>query len=386
MRRIIIPSSSPTSTFELILIPLEPIRESWVKRYRLMEKKLEKLKREWQLFEENANPHYQKWYYSTFADDLSKLTDWNERAREQESILRGIVAHQRLYHLDELEAYARVKERLRLKLGPYPDAADIERYEKEQRERADRERIRREAAREKRRLAEEKFWASEAEANAYSADLEEAFEKIFSNDESAGAGDGENSRSFNEKPKESIRDKKQDDIRDLYRSIVRELHPDTGHQMTDVEKEWWNQAQVAYRKSDLETLKLLALRIQGQGRVEIDQVTHIGTLIELCTALYEQQEQIERQKKRLKRDPIYRFWMSRARHATRDKLTFETRAHLQTQLRRLRDFVAEVKSRLNELEQLSSQYVNEEEAFDPRERRRAQLGGSGRGRGRGRGR
>jgi hypothetical protein len=385
MRRIMVPPSSPAAAFELILIPLEPIRENWVNRYRLLEKKLEKLKREWQLFEENANPHYQKWYYSTFADDLSKLTDWNERAREQESILRGIVAHQRIYHLDELEAYARVKERLRLKLGPYPDAADIERYEKEQRERADRERIRREAAREKRRLAEEKFWASEAEANAYSAEMEDAFEKIFSNDESAGADDNETSSGSEKKPQERLRDKKQDDIRDLYRSIVRELHPDTGHQMTDVEKEWWNQAQVAYRNSDLETLKLLALRIQGQGRVEIDQVTHIGTLIELCTALYEQQAQIERQKKRLKRDPIYRFWMSRARNATRDKLTFETRAHLQTQLRRLRDFVAEVKSRLNELEQLSSQYVNEEEEFAPRQRRRAQLGGSGRGRGRGRG-
>jgi hypothetical protein len=163
--------------------------------------------------------------------------------------------------------------------------------------------------------------------------------------------------------------------------------------MTDVEKEWWNQAQIAYRNSDLETLKLLALRIQGQGSVEIDRIDHIGTLIELCAALYEQQEQIDRQKKQLKRDPIYRFWMSRSKSSTRDKLTFETRAHLQTQLRRLREFVAEVKNRLSELERLGAQYGIEDEdvEYDPRSgRRRARLGNSdrdsGRGRGHGRGR
>ena len=381
MRRIIISPLSPALPFEVVSIPLEPIREIWVKRYRVMEKKLEKMKREWQLFEENANPHYQKWYYSTFAEDLSKLTDWNERAREQESTLRGIVAHQRLYHLDELEAYARVKERMRLKLGPYPDAADIERYEKEQRDRAERERLRREEIREKRRLEEEKFWASEAEANSYAAEIEEAFERNF-DDETPIADEP------TEKSETNTRDKKQDDLRSLYRSIVRELHPDTGHKMTDVEKEWWNQAQVAYRNSDIETLKLLSLRIQGQGLVEIDRITHIGTLIELCAALYEQQEQIDRQKKQMKRDPVYRFWMSRTKTSTRDKLTFETRAHLQTQLRRLRDFVAEVKNRLSELERLGSQYMSEDEdaEYDPRSgRRRARIGGSGRGRGRGRG-
>jgi hypothetical protein len=155
--------------------------------------------------------------------------------------------------------------------------------------------------------------------------------------------------------------------------------------MTDVEKEWWNQAQIAYRQSDFETLKLLALRLQGDGDVEIDKIDHIGTLIELCTALFEQQEQIERQRKHLKRDPIYRFWMSRSKQTSRDRLAFELRAQLQTQLRRLKDFASEVKSRLSELERYGSRYESEDDFIhDPRQRKR-ENSKSGRRRGRGRG-
>lgn len=346
-----------------------------------MEKKLEKLKREWKLFEQDSIPHYQKWYHSTFWNELGRVNDWNEKAREQQRIMMAIVAHQQIYRLNELEAYARVKERLNQKLDVYPDAEDIERYEKKQRERAEADQKRRDENQRKRREAAEKFWASQAEADSYSEEIEDAFTKMFEE----GPGPREQSKPTVEPGREDVVFKKQDDLKTLYRGIVRELHPDTGYEMSDVEKDWWNQAQIAYRKSDLETLKLLALKIHGRGTVSIESVDQISTLIDLCTAILDQQDQIERQKRRLKKDPIYRFWTSRTKPTYRDKLTFEIRAELQQKFRRLKDFVSEVKARLGDLEHMSRyEDSRENDEYNPRERPRANLGGRGRGRRRGR--
>jgi hypothetical protein len=380
MRRIISPPPASPS-FDLIPIPSEPIRELWIKRYRLMEKKLEKLKREWKLFEQDSVPHYQKWYHSTFWNELGRVNDWNEKAREQQRIMMAIVAHQQIYRLNELEAYARVRERIQQKLDVYPDPEDIEQYEKKQRERAMAEQKRREENQRRRQEAAEKFWASQAEADSYSEQIEDAFTKMFDDEPSRH----ESNELTKDSSREQIVFKKQDDLKSLYRSIVRELHPDTGYEMTDVEKEWWNQAQLAYRKSDLETLKLLALKIHGRGRVCIENVEQISTLIDLCTAILDQQDQIERQKRRLKKDPIYRFWTSRTKPTFRDKLAFEIKAELQQKFRRLKDFVSEVKARLGDLEHMSRyEDSREDEEYNPRERPRANLGGRGRGRGRGR--
>jgi hypothetical protein len=372
MRRIITPPL-PSPSFELIRISSEPIRAVWIKRYRLLEKKLEKLKKEWRLFEQEAQPYYQKWYHQTFWKELGQVTEWTEKAREQQKILMAIVAHQQIYRLDEIEAYARVKERLRSKQNAFPDAEDVERYEAKERARKEAEQKRREEIRRRNQEESEKFWESVAEAENYAEEIEDAFARQ------------ENETTTPPLSRENSVLKRQDDLKTLYRGIVRELHPDTGHEMTELEKDWWNQAQVAYRNSDLETLKLLSLKIQGRGTISIESIEHVSLLIDLCEAIVFQQDEIERQKRYLKKDPVYRFWVSRTRTTNRDKLSFEIKAGLQHQFRKLREYVSDVKARLNTLDEMSQGYdqSSHEEEYNPRERHRTRLGGRGRGRGRG---
>jgi hypothetical protein len=343
--------------FELIPVPSEPIRQNWLRYYRMLERKLNKLKSDWRLFELQSQPLYQKWYYTTFANELARVRDWTDKAQQQDRILSAIVAHQRIYSLDELEAYIRVRTKLRQKRDPFPDPEDIERFQREQRERAERSRQRRSRDQERRQRERDR---REKEAGFQQQDelWEYIQRKIREQEEAAARGDsGDDSHSGHERivrAAESVdaEERREDEVKTLYRRIVRALHPDSGREMTQVEKEWWNQAQDAYKRRDLEILKLIALKVQSDGDVQIEKVDHIGTLVDLCAALIDERDQLTIQRRKMKRDPVFRFWSSRARPKNRDKLKYDLKFQLEQQARELRAFVQQTEATLEELDQM----------------------------------
>ena len=350
--------------FELISIAAEPIREIWVRRYRTIEKKLESMRREWRLFEQEAYPKFQAWYYSTFSQDLAKVNEWSERAREYENIFSAIVAHQTIYNLPQVEAYIRVKRALREKRDPYPNPDDVAAYQKRIREKEEADRLRREERARRLEEVQKKFWDDEEEAQAYEEALHDRLQRdAFSEEEKASA------------PEE----KKEDDLKTLYRKIVRALHPDSGHEMSPIEKEWWNQAQTAYKRKDREALRMISLKIEGSGKISIESVEQIGAIIEMCANLFAQQDEILYQKKRLRKNNVYRFWTSRSRPANRAKFKVELQAQLAYQARNLKSFVEESKQIFKDLDRAFSRTQMDDEGDDYRPKKE-----KGRGRGRGR--
>ena len=174
-------------------------------------------------------------------------------------------------------------------------------------------------------------------------------------------------------------EKKEDDLKTLYRKIVRALHPDSGHEMSPIEKEWWNQAQTAYKRKDREALRMISLKIEGSGKISIESVEQIGAIIEMCANLFAQQDEILYQKKRLRKNNVYRFWTSRSRPANRAKFKVELQAQLAYQARNLKSFVEESKQIFKDLDRAFSRTQMDDEGDDYRPKKE-----KGRGRGRGR--
>ncbi len=376
MRKIIHSPSPRTHSSEsfssaIMVVDAEPIRQSWIKRYYLLEQKLENLKRDWREFEEGASAEYQRWYYTTFASELAHSQEISQRIENERNILAALIAFARVYELDELEAYRRVKERLNQGEDPFPPANDLEAYARKEEAREEAE-ARRRAERMERFRREEDIYRKKLNERVQSKESTEESERKPQSDSNTNRAN----------PKNAVSTRKLE-LKSVYRVIVRELHPDLGHEMSPIEKDWWNQAQNAYKSGDLEFLRILRLKIEGSGSVSVEKIFNIGTLIELCQSLLDQQLQIKDEQRSMRKDPIYRFWSSHQKPSKRENLRIDLLAQIHSQQRSMKQFIKQVRDGLQELEeQLDQQlYGNEEELYESR--RHSKRNKSSRGRSRG---
>ena len=99
----------------LILISSEPIRKKWTFQYHQIEKKLAKLKRDWNIFEDEAQAQYQQWYHQNFAEQLSKLAQNGEEIHELRTTLSAVHAHIEVNRLSKKAAFEYVMDAIKNK-------------------------------------------------------------------------------------------------------------------------------------------------------------------------------------------------------------------------------------------------------------------------------
>ena len=384
----------------LILISSEPIRKKWVSQYHQIEKKLAKLKRDWNIFEDEAQTQYQQWYHQSFAEQLSQLTQTGEEIHELRTTLSAVQAHIEVRRISKKAAFEYVMDAIKNKKDPFPAEAEIDAFRTEQKKAYEKEfkashsrsgkeeidsdlleraramvleQVRRqypyppenpiEAMLLNREINEaihetygrlknnsyadpyEKGW-DEQDDEDYDFD----FKNPFGFDDDEEKGDEPNPQSAQKAEETLARDKpKIDDYKLIYRKIVKRLHPDRGEEMSREEKTLWSEAQRAYRDKNTEALKTILLRAEGDGTIKIDQVPAIGDMIEIVYSLNAEVEEITYLKKRTKKEWVYRFWASKNRKNNREKLAAEIEKQLGQQLSHARYQLRDLKEEFKEL-------------------------------------
>jgi len=388
----------------LILISSEPIRKKWVSHYHQIEKKLSKLKRDWNVFEDEAQTQYQQWYHQTFAEHLSQLNVISEEIHELRTTLSAVQAHIEVKRLSKKAAFQYVMDAIKNKKDPFPAEAEIHAFRAEQKKayekefkanhsRRGKEEIDPEILERARALVMEKVRRqypfppdNPIEAMLLAQEIDEAIHEIYErlknnsfdtssfDDDSEDQDESEFGFDFGspfsldddeeepEKPHASPNHSTQEEptSRDIpkieeykviYRKIVKRLHPDRGEEMSREEKTLWSEAQKAYREKNTEALRTILLRAEGNGTIKIDQVPSIGEMIEIVYSLHEEVEEITHLQKRTKKEWVYRFWASKNRKKNREKLASEIQKQLGQQLAHSRYQLRDLKYEFNELKQ-----------------------------------
>ena len=328
----------------LVLSDPTPLRQEWLKRYHEIERKLGKLKSDWRRFEDEAHTGFQQWYHQVFFEELSLLTELGEQIREKQSFFTAIEVNKRVYRLSDKQAYRKVMKALDEKRDPFPDPEDLERCRREETEE-------REALLEARRLAREELKRQFQNQDFVDEDFGDEHSDEDNGDSSKHRSCVEEDEEHSEKT--SARAKAVSLLKSLYRKIVRTLHPDSGYQMSPAEKILWQQTQTAYKTNDLETLKMISLKIEGKGNIIISKVEQIGELINLCKTLEQELTSLQNIKERNKGEPLYQFWLSEKQPKIRKHLKYEIAGDLERQTYRLKSFLREANQ---ELEFLARKY------------------------------
>ena len=385
----------------LILISSEPIRKKWVSHYHQIEKKLAKLKRDWNIFEDEAQTQYQQWYHQTFAEHLSQLNVISEEIHELRTTLSAVQAHIEVKRLSKKAAFEYVMDAIKNKKDPFPGEAEIDAFRAEQKKAYEKEFKANHSHRGKEEIDPEILERARAlvmekvrrqypfppdnpiEALLLAQEIDEAIHEIYERlknntysessfdedddqDEFESGFDFGNPFGFNDDEEESdkphaspghsvqaeptARDiPKIDDYKVIYRKIVKRLHPDRGEEMSREEKTLWSEAQKAYREKNAEALKTILLRAEGNGTIKIDQVPSIGEMIEIVYSLHEEVEEITHHQKRTKKEWVYRFWASKNRKKNREKLQGEIQKQLGQQIAHSRYQLTDLKHEFNDL-------------------------------------
>jgi hypothetical protein len=354
----------------------ENLRKEWLAHYRAIEKKLFRLRRDWNTFENEAQAEYQSWYHREFANELWILKLLEDECRELQLILNAVEDQIAVNGMTKRNAFLFVMQAVQEKRDPFP--TEEERH-------LDRE--------EKRRVFHEQFkatfsnrledevdtrlldrarsvvseWAREKYSgpprNAREADqrnrtLTEALHEVYEDlkydqsrkeedSDSRGGSDYGESTNYSEsssRPKVNA----SGDVKTLYRKIVRALHPDRGYEMNASEKDLWSQTQIAYQAQDLDQLRTILLRLEGSGNLKVSDFESIGSIMELAKALHEEFEDATYRRNRVKKDPVYRFWASRTKPKNRKILSQDIDISLRQQIFRLRAAVKELNSEMGQ--------------------------------------
>ena len=351
---------NPIIEKELTLSSGEAIRIEWLSYYHDIERKLFKLKREWNAFEKEAHDTFRTWYHSTFSQYLSDVRNLEEQAREIQTILSAIESQIVINGLSKRAAYEQVMAAVKAKVDPFP-TRDEEFFYREQQRSQFREQFVRELEPEAEleideelleraremvaRQAKGKFNQprSQFEADWLEGKLKDmiraTYERLLDQrdedlqDEFRRLSEEEAPPSSEEMDEELAEEERQipDDLKTLYRKIVKVLHPDRGSEMNEEEKELWTQAQRAYRSHDTGTLRVILLRLEGGGLIDIHQVESVGEIMKLTQALHFEFQEINDYKNRVKKDPVYRFWASRSKPKNREILKLEIERGLKHQ-------------------------------------------------------
>ena len=341
---------------KIISISGDPIRKKWLSYYHEIEKKLSKLKRTWNAFENEAQAAYQQWVHQTFSVVLSTLNSLGEETHELRTILSAIDAQIAVNRLSKKAALEYVSAAMKAGKDPFPEPAETARY---------RDRIK--------KLYEEEFKAE------HRFDGSEEFDpEILDRAKSIIDGSGgqatkgaihelyeelkklihPKTAEFHEQPAFEFLDSDEDlprieGCKLLYRKIVKRLHPDRGLEMNRDERLLWSEAQRAYQAKDEEALRTILLRVEGGGAINIHRLDSIGELIEVTCALHTEYEEINSVQRRTKKEFVYRFWASRKRLKNREKLRIDVQHQLNQQLYHSNHELRSLKADLNHLEEVT---------------------------------
>jgi hypothetical protein len=358
----------------------EAIRNVWLGHYRAIEKKLFKLKREWNLFETEAQVEYQGWYHGVFATELSVLKELEDTCRELTLILSAVEAQIQINHLTRRSAFEYVMEAVKQKRDPFPSEEEQNR-EREEKRRIFQEQFKAslgrqaqdeeidplllERARERvAQWAQRKFQdppRSNAEAHHRNRVVTEALHDVYDDLKNKKATDEFNQTfggnredsSGSEDEAYTEREATSDDVKTLYRKIVRALHPDRGQEMTPGERDLWGQTQTAYQAQDKDALKLILMRIEGSGGLRVQELSSISEIMELTKALQNEWEEINLHRSRVKKDPVYRFWASRTKPKSRKVLEEDIDKGLRQQIFYLKGALRELNSEMGQFQRKS---------------------------------
>lgn len=354
------------------------IRMNWISKYHETEKKLAKLRREWNAFEAEAHLIYQQWYHLTYASLLTQIREISEECQECTLTLSSVEAQIRINGLRRSIAFAYVKDKLTKKEDPFPTEEERVRFqakEKLQFEENFKKQLASNFGNREEEVVDSELLES-ARTQVYSAVrrefgpqprsrldrlmmdqlIDEKIRELYENMKRAkeAGNDGEREREnedetlfFNsefEQVNESYSDIEGDtnsephasndarETKNLYRKIVRLLHPDRGTEMTREESQIWNEAQLAYQNRDAHALKTILMRVQGGGALQIQNLESIGEIMNIVRSLHFELEEMDYVKRQVKKAFVYRFWASKKRPKNRDKLKREIESSLVQQL------------------------------------------------------
>ena len=338
----------------LMLSDPTPLRKEWLKKYHEIESKLGKLKSDWRRYEDEAHGGFQKWYHQVFGEELSLLSELGERIREKQTFFTALEVNKRVYQLTDKQAYRKVMAAIGESRDPFPEPEDLERCRQQEAEE-------RELLLKARRQAEADFRAQFANEDYFGEDDEDGEGETGDASQDQHGADKNKKGNANDEGAAERGDKGIGNtasaglslLKSLYRKIVRTLHPDLGHQMSPAEKIFWQQTQTAYKSRDLETLKMIALKIEGKGNIVVSKVEQIGELMSLCKTLEQELTSLQKLKEQSKRDPLYQFWISEKQPKVRSQLKTEISGDLGRQVYRLKTFLREANQ---ELEFLAKKY------------------------------
>jgi len=348
---------------KLVPISSDPIRKKWVSHYHQIEKKLAKLKRSWNAFENDAQTSYQRWYHQTFAGPLSQLNGIGEEVHELRTILSAIQAQVEVNGHSKKSAFLYVMEAIQSKRDPFPTPTETESFK------AKRARIYEQAFKanhspeglediDSELLERARFMVMEKVRMDFPDPPDDPIELMFLNREIDAAIHGvyeklKNTEVAQEEQSVLSNPKMLEDHKTLYRKIVKRLHPDRGLEMSREEKGLWSEAQKAYRERNIEMLRTILLRIEGDGLIQIDTVESVGEIIEIVCSLHSEYEQINFVQRRTKKEWVYRFWASKNRAKNREKLASEIQNQLGRRLAYARYELGELQREWNRLKLLS---------------------------------
>ncbi len=362
----------------------EELKRLWISRYHDIEKKLSKLKREWNKFETEAHSTYQQWYHRTFAQTLSEIRALTEVSQEYRQIFSAIESQIKINGLTRSAAFHHVSEKMKLKEDPFPSEEEVRLFrEKEQQEfqdefrRAHRSGSSEEIDSELLEKARVMIYAlakkqyqhgprNAHEARLMSEAIEEAIHTLYEKmklakemgispsdfmldkhgdlnqaEEWEQEGDRRDEVNTNDEDlSENEEDKTPphssthaiEDYKVLYRKIVRLLHPDRGSEMSKDESQLWNEAQRAYQSKDREGLKTILLRIEGGGFVPVHLLESVGEVMDVVLTLHFEFREMNYHKNHVRKGAVYRFWASRTRDQNREKLRQGLEKELSQQL------------------------------------------------------
>jgi hypothetical protein len=311
---------------QLLIVDNAPLLKGHRERYQRVLKDVQKAEQDLLRHQSEDGPEFDRWYHSTFGEQLTALRRGEE---EMHSCARILIEVDQLVMRDRCPdyiAYHRVKLREQGLPDPYekpPEAARATvRDEEEDAEQAG------------------NFDSFEAEAD-FIADMLKAQAKAYQKKHGQlPPGYEEIMRELgrgSEAPPPPPSNHKQ-----IYRQIVTRLHPDRGERFSPVEQALWHEAQAAYRAGDTVALEVILARCEAaQDGVEITRMSLIVGMIAQARANL---SQLRERLRDFKRHPSWGFVALKNKMLLKKRIMAEFRLDLEDQEWRLRSIRMDLES------------------------------------------
>lgn len=227
------------ASWALIPIDGQPIRERARQEYQKVLRDLRRARADLERFEKKDKPGFNRWLHRQFGALLTELRETQQKLLSSRRLLLEIESEAFAANCSHLRAYEQVMWRRQ-----HPEAEPPF-----------------EPGNPHTRGSPNSWGPDETDPFA-------GFKKFFSgsddgSDQRFGAGPHGARLPANGEPAPRTASR----LKELYRAVVRRLHPDRHTSLTAQQKEWWHQAQAAYRSGDFNQLEIILTlcEIEEQG-------------------------------------------------------------------------------------------------------------------------